>query len=398
MEKIRNLSIKKSIILYMAVSLICSFFMTAVIVWAAEFTQTQIWMKYTDEDIYYEAQRNAGKKYDVAVPRPSESVMTSMDWHISELCDFLETYSVLLFSIGGSCIAVTLFYKNKIKVPIDELNKASQMISENELDFQITYENQDELGRLCREFEKMRAQLEENNRTLWRMVEDERALRAAIAHDIRSPLSVLSGYQETLLEFIPEEVLDKERIMEMLEAGREQIERMNRFIETMRNMTRLEERELHCADADADMLGLRIQEEADIMSVKAGKKCAVKIQNGTRVFRIDTELVLEVVENLLSNAIRYAQKETQVFISWEGQYLTITVVDDGEGFKEDPETLTKAFYHSNPQDDLNHFGMGMYISRIYCERHGGRLLIGNHKEGGAAVKAVFKSESQLTTG
>lgn len=393
MEKIRNLSIKKSIILYMAVSLICSFFMTAVIVWAAEFTQTQIWMKYTDEDIYYEAQRNAGKKYDVAVPRPSESVMTSMDWHISELCDFLETYSVLLFSIGGSCIAVTLFYKNKIKVPIDELNKASQMISENELDFKITYENQDELGRLCREFEKMRAQLEENNRTLWRMVEDERALRAAIAHDIRSPLSVLSGYQETLLEFIPEEVLDKERIMEMLEAGREQIERMNRFIETMRNMTRLEERELHCADADADMLGLRIQEEADIMSVKAGKKCAVKIQNGTRVFRIDTELVLEVVENLLSNAIRYAQKETQVFISWEGQYLTITVVDDGEGFKEDPETLTKAFYHSNPQDDLNHFGMGMYISRIYCERHGGRLLIGNHKEGGAAVKAVFKSES-----
>ena len=45
----------------------------------------------------------------------------------------------------------------------------------------------------------------------------------------------------------------------------------------------------------------------------------------------------------------------------------------------------------NPQDDLKHFGMGMYISRIYCERHGGKLLIKNAADGGAEVEAVFKN-------
>lgn len=389
MEKIRNLSLKSSIVLYMAVSLLFSFLLSAVIVRTATYTQQQVWQKYAD-DGYYEAAENREEGYEVIVSRPNQSQMSEMDWHISELCDFLETYTVLIVSIAGSFIAVGLFYRNKIKVPIEELNKASRMIAENELEFQITYENRDELGRLCREFEKMRGQLEENNRTLWRMVEDERALRAAIAHDIRSPLSVLSGYQETLLEFIPEETLDKEQIIDMLKAGRDQIGRMNRFIETMRNMTRLEDRELEYTDVDVEVLAGRIQEAADIICCKTGKQCTVRIQTGTKVFGIDSEVVLEVAENLLSNALRYAKEKTEVILTSAGQELTITVQDDGQGFTEDPDTLTKAFYHSNPQDDLKHFGMGMYISRIYCEKHGGRLLTGNLAQGGAFVQAAFK--------
>ena len=55
------------------------------------------------------------------------------------------------------------------------------------------------------EFERMKEQLAENNHQLWKMIEEEKALRAAIAHDIRSPLSVLEGYQEMLSEYLPEE-------------------------------------------------------------------------------------------------------------------------------------------------------------------------------------------------
>lgn len=43
----------------------------------------------------------------------------------------------------------------------------------------------------------------------------------------------------------------------------------------------------------------------------------------------------------------------------------------------------------HPQDDLEHSGLGMYISRVYCEKHGGRLAVGNAETGGAVVKAVF---------
>ena len=58
------------------------------------------------------------------------------------------------------------------------------------------------------------------------MVEEERVLRAAIAHDIRSPLSVLKGYQEMLMDYLPDGTVDTETAMEMLSESWKQIERM----------------------------------------------------------------------------------------------------------------------------------------------------------------------------
>lgn len=375
----------------MAVSLAITFPLSTAIIRTVEATQKEIWMKYIDEDKYIEASLGQGKDYEVEIPRPGRENMSRIDWHLSELCDFLETWMVLILAILGSGIAVALFYKNKLLLPIEELDKASKLISKNELDFHITYENKDEMGHLCREFEKMRAQLEENNRTLWRIVEDEKALRAAIAHDIRSPLSVLKGYQEMLLEFVPDDTLDKEKIMEMLRDGMGQIVRMDRFIETMRKMKRLEERELQYTRTGIEELAGLVTKEAEILCKEAGKSCTITIEGEKRRVSIDTELVLEVVENLLANALRYAKKETKIIFESTETEVMITVTDDGSGFTEDAETVTQVFYHSNPQDDLKHFGMGMYLSRIYCKKHGGTLLAGNQKQGGAAVKAVFST-------
>lgn len=390
-KKIKNLSLKKTIILYMAVSLAITFPLSTAIIRTVEATQKEIWMKYIDEDKYIEASMGQGKDYEVEIPRPGRENMSRIDWRLSELCDFLETWMVLILAILGSGIAVALFYKNKLLLPIEELDKASKLISKNELDFHITYENKDEMGHLCREFEKMRAQLEENNRILWRIVEDEKALRAAIAHDIRSPLSVLKGYQEMLLEFVPDDTLDKEKIMEMLRDGMGQIVRMDRFIETMRKMKRLEERELQYTKTGIEELAGLVRKEAEILCKETGKSCTITIEGENRTVSIDTEVVLEVVENLLGNAQRYAKKETKIIFASTNTELMITVADDGSGFTEDAETVTKVFYHSNPQDDLKHFGMGMYLSRIYCKKHGGTLLVGNQKQGGAAVKAVFST-------
>ncbi|MCI6467280.1 MAG: ATP-binding protein [Faecalicatena sp.] len=395
MEKLRNLSLKKTIILYMAVSLVISFFLATAVIQIAVMTQNVVWQKYVDSEKYQEAEQRGDDNYEITYPRPSRVDMSRMDWHISEICDFLETWTVLILSILGSCIAVVLFYKNKLKLPIEELDKASKMISENELDFHISYENRDELGQLCKEFEKMRAQLEENNKTLWRTVEDEKALRAAIAHDIRSPLSVLRGYQEMLLEFVPDETLDQEKIMEMLRGGMFQIERMDRFIETMRRMKRLEERSLQLKETTIGILEEQISREAEILCKETGRTCTVTAEEENKSIHVDTELILEVVENLFSNAIRYAKRETKITIGSTETELVITVEDDGKGFTKDVDALTKAFYHSNPQDDLKHFGMGMYLSRIYCEKHGGTLLIGNHEQGGAAARAVFKCGSVM---
>ena len=257
--------------------------------------------------------------------------------------------------------------------------------------FHMAYENEDEMGMLCREFERMRGQLEENNRRLWQMIEDERVLRAAIAHDIRSPLAIMRGYQEMLLEFVPEDMLDQEKMMEMLRGGMLQIERMNHFIDSMRKMTKLEERELNCSVVDIRQLINQIEALAEVVVEKSEKNFTVTTVRESEILTADEEIIMEVADNLLANAFRYANQEVRLKLTVTPQYLKMSIRDDGIGFQENIDRVTQAFYHENPQDDLKHFGMGMYISRIYCERHGGKLLIKNVADGGAEVEAVFKN-------
>lgn len=388
MEKIRNFSLKKAIVFYVTVSFIVTFFLSVFTVNIAAEIQNNIWWKYTDQEEYFKGLRN--ESYETLIARPSREEMSKMDWHISETCDFLQTYGILLWSIAGSIVAVGIFYKNKLKKPIEELKEASKLIAKDELEFHITYENQDEMGMLCQEFEKMRSQLEENNKVLWRMIEDEKALRAAIAHDIRSPLAVLKGYQEMLLEFLPTGEMGKEETEEILLEGMKQIERLNRFIETMRKMTRLEEREPIYQEIELVRLKESLEKEIKILEKETEKQCEIMIKGDRKTAFADEEMVREVLQNLLANAFRYAKTSVEVIISAEPSKFVITVEDDGIGFQEDANKVTQAFYHSNPKDDLKHFGMGMYISRVFCERHGGGLYIEQNRGEGAKVKAVFK--------
>jgi len=389
MEKIKNLSLRKTIVLYMIVSLIVSFYLSALIMRMAATIQDDIWWKYVDQEKYFEMAEGDGRKYLTDVPRPNSYEMKKFDYHVSEICDFLQTFTVLIVSVVGNIIVVFLFYKHKLKNPIEELELASQQVGRNNLDFHITYENKDEMGKLCEEFERMKEQLAENNHQLWKIIEEEKALRAAIAHDIRSPLSVLAGYQEMLSEYLPEEEIDMDRALGMVNESKKQIERMDTFVETMRKMSSLDTRELVVEEITSMQLEIDIQAELNVFEKKFGKRCELECVETAEKFSGDKEVILEVIENLLSNAFRYAKTKVEMEVLLTCSELQIRVKDDGVGFTVDKQKATELFYQQNVKDSLKHSGMGMYISRLYCEKHGGQLLIENEKQSGAVITAVF---------
>lgn len=394
---IQNLSVRKTILLYLIISLICSYFLSAYISMLARHTQAAVWQKYTDSDKYpgpehseYAENRQTPGTYSEI--RPAYYKMTPADRRIDDVCDFLQTNSVLILSIAGSCVSVFLFYRNKLKYPLLELTQASQNISQNNLLFHITYENKDEMGQLCREFERMRAQLVENNIRLWRSLDEERALRAAISHDIRSPLSVLKGYHEMLTDYLPGEAISMERAMEMLSECEKQLARMDRFVETMQKLNSLERRELYPEELSTGQLQAELFAEISILEKEAGKKIVLRNVAPDEPFQGDKDIILEVTENLLSNALRYARETVEITLDLKTDECRICVTDDGCGFSDLTAKAAKACSPQNPQntrDSLTHSGLGIYLSRLYCERHGGRLLTENMQQGGASVTAVF---------
>lgn len=374
----------------MGISLFICFYLSAVIVKMAGNIQNHIWWKYADHEKYYEIAEGGNERYLRDVPRPHSYEMKRLDYHVSEVCDFLQTYSILLLSVAGNTIAVFLFYKHKLKNPIKELELASQKISQNNLDFHISYENRDEMGRLCLEYERMREQLAQNNQQLWKTIEEEKALRAAIAHDIRSPLSVLEGYQEMLSEYLPKKEIDMDQALDMVKESRKQIERMDLFVETMRKMSSLDARALVAEEITNKQLETDIRAELTVLEKKFEKKCGLNCMETEEKFAGDKEVILEVVENLLSNAFRYARIKVEITVFLTCWELQIRVKDDGVGFTAEKQKATELFYQQNMKDSLKHTGIGMYISRLYCEKHGGQLLIENEEQNGAVITAVFR--------
>lgn len=370
----------------MAVSLILSFLASAAVMLAAVRLQKRVWIKYMDVSVYEEV---AGFTFRENIPRPGEWEMTDTDHFISETCDFLETYSSLVISVLAAAAAVFLFYRNKLQTPLMVLSEASGRIADNELDFRVAYTSGDELGRLCADFERMRAELERNERKMWHMIEEEKALRSAVAHDIRTPLAILQGYQEMLLEYVPQDALDKEKMVDMLQEGMIQIQRLKHFVESMRTLSGVEQRKIIPREMELPALRRLVERSVGFLAEAAGKHFSVTGADMAEIIFVDADLVLETAENLVSNALRYAREEVAVDLRMKDKELELTVRDDGSGFTVSAQQATKAYYHSNPQDALEHSGLGMYISRVYCEKHGGRLAIGNAETGGAVVKAVF---------
>ena len=96
--------------------------------------------------------------------------------------------------------------------------------------------------------------------------------------------------------------------------------------------------------------------------------------------RLDKGVLFRILENLLQNALRYAEKEVRINLSQKKDFLILTVEDDGKGFAEkDLEKATTVFYSSDKEGQ--HFGIGLSICRIICEKHGGLLDVSNNKKG-----------------
>lgn len=387
MEKIKNLSLRKTIILYVAAALILTFFISAGIILTAEKTQKHIWIQYTDRDIL--SGHEVGYGYTAEVKRPDKKDMVYRDYIISQICDAVETWTMLVLPMTGSIIAVFCFYRDKIKEPLEILTEGSRKIQENRLDFSVHYRKKDEMGQLCREFDRMRSQLQENNKKLWNMVEQERTLKAVIAHDIRSPLAVLRGYQETLMEFLPGEELSEQDTKEILQSGMQQIDRMNAFVEQMRRLSGIEDREIHYEKIETAVLLRYMENTAKVLADREDCRAVIKTEDIPESFLGDYSVICEVFENLLGNAVRYARHMILISLEVSEDKLFICLGDDGVGFHGEEDEITKPFYHDNLADDLKHFGLGMYLSKLYCEKHGGKLLLGSADIGGAYVKAGF---------
>ena len=292
----------------------------------------------------------------------------------------------VLFITIGIGAAAAIYYRKKLKIPIAQLQNGVEKIQEDNLDFHVEYNEDDELGELCCSMEKMRSELWQKQKALWESLEQRKLLNASVAHDIRTPITVLKGYLDYLEKMIPQDKLTEDMLLDTVSSMQGAVNRLEQYVDCVRDVEKIENIEIE--KRPENVRRLLDEMRSNVKQLETNKEILISSNIMTMdEVRLDKSVFFRIFENLLQNALRYAKKQVHISILQNKNFLILTVEDDGNGFAgKDLEKAATVFYSSDKEGQ--HFGIGLSICRILCEKHGGLLSISNNKnKSGACVTA-----------
>ena len=288
----------------------------------------------------------------------------------------------------GIGAAAAVYYRKKLRNPITQLQNGVERIQEDNLDFHIEYDGDDELGQLCCSMEKMRRELRQKHKALWESLEQRKLLNASVSHDLRTPITVLKGYLDYLEKNIPQDKLTEDMLLDTVSSMQGAVNRLELYVESVRDIEKIENIEIEKRSENVKLLLNELR--SNVLQLAGNKEIIISNDITVDKIQIDKGVFFRILENLLQNALRYAEKQVSINLSHKKDFLILTVKDDGKGFSAaDLEKATTVFYSNDKEKQ--HFGIGLSVCKILCEKHGGLLYVGNQKEKGACVTAKLKS-------
>ncbi|WP_114312306.1 sensor histidine kinase [Thermus caldifontis] len=280
----------------------------------------------------------------------------------------LSAGAALLLGLGtGTLLAFSLVR------PVRELSRTAEAYRQGNRARRAQVKGQDELAQLAQGFNQLLEELAQKEA-------QEKQLLSDIAHDLRTPLTVLQAdleaLEDGLLPCTPEHLRRLQREVRLLSRLVEDI-RLLSLAET--GGLRLSLEPLHPGTLAQEVL------QAHASRAKA-KGVHLALKGEAPLIRADREALLRILNNLLDNALRYTPEGGAVTLElWqEGGWVSLAVRDTGPGLKPgEEEAVFRRFYRGDPARTRGGSGLGLAIAKALVEAMGGRIQAGSHPEGGA---------------
>jgi two-component system sensor histidine kinase KdpD len=235
-----------------------------------------------------------------------------------------------------------------------------------------------------------RARLAEEAQQTQVRIETERlrnSLLSSVSHDLRTPLATITGAATTLLEQGGR--LDAAAQRDLLESVREEAERLNRLVQNLLEMTRLESgalelrKEWHSIE---EVIGAALRR---LDKRLAGRRITTRVLPDLPLVAMDDVLIEQVLVNLVDNAVKYTPpgSPVEIIATATDRAVTVEVADRGPGIPAgEEEKIFEKFYRGQPRDGRG-AGLGLAICRGVVRAHGGRIWAQNLP--GAGVAFLF---------
>lgn len=323
------------------------------------------------------------------------SKLSQSDKKLYKTLGYLRYLLPIIFSMFGILFSCFIFYGKFIKKPILQLADATDKIASKNLDFSITSDCKNELGRLCDSFEEMRIALADNNKEMLDMIEERRYLQSSVAHDLRNPIAIMKGYLEMMESEIDGQDNFSEEFKEEIKTLSMTTNRMEEYVKSVSVINKLGDMELSPAYVDIEKCVEHFENDIKVLVKESNKipdynRDNLIIQTEDK-WKIDMDAISRILENVISNACRYAESKIFVSISNNAdRELVFEISDDGPGYPEKYLKNPEVHFYTTDYKD-GHMGMGMTVCRIICKKHRGNIEISNQKSGGAKTKITLKN-------
>ncbi len=301
--------------------------------------------------------------------QPSE--MEGMMGSVGQAFGMTLLYSLLVAGVVAAVIAAlsSLFVSRRISNPLRRMSVATRRIAAGRYGERVPVGEPDELGVLSENFNSMAVSLEEAERKRLELIGD-------VSHELRTPLSNLQGYMEGLMEGVVE---PSDETWALLYG---EAERMRRLVDDLRRLSQAEAKQLDLHTAAArpgEMVRTATERMAPLFDEKGVGLASPAPEDLPQVFA-DSDRVVQVLTNLLGNALRHTPKGGRVLVETEVQVDSIVfgVRDTGEGISSEhlPHVFER-FYRADKSrsrsEDRGGSGLGLAISKALVEAMGGSV-------------------------
>lgn len=390
MGKIKTKSLRTSMAVTFLITICVTAMLSSITIFAANQVQHEILKKryMTINSPDFQVDENTGN-YILDIDNNNITWQPLSRWDtVAYYGSYVAMVGLPVFYIAvGIGAAAAVYYRKKLREPITQLQNGVERIQEDNLDFHIEYDGDDELGRLCCSMEKMRRELRQKHKALWESLEQRKLLNASVSHDLRTPITVLKGYLDYLEKNIPQDKLTEDMLFDTVSSMQGAVNRLELYVESVRDIEKIENIEIEKRSENVKLLLNELR--SNVQQLAGNKEIIISNDITVDKIQIDKGVFFRILENLLQNALRYAEKQVSINLSHKKDFLILTVKDDGKGFSAaDLEKATTVFYSNDKEKQ--HFGIGLSVCKILCEKHGGLLYVGNQKEKGACVTAKLK--------
>ena len=345
------------------------------------------------------------KKVDLVFADGTEGsvfIVTAVGGMIPQMKSLLVDMGLAIVSIlVFTGVLLTAWIYKSIVTPLNHLKAATHNIKEGNLDFEMQIEGDDEISELCQDFEEMRKRLKESTEEKMRTDQQNKELISNISHDLKTPITVVKGYVEGILEGVADTPEKRDKYIRTIYSKANDMERL------INELTFYSKIDTNRIPYVFDKINVRdyfddCVEELSIDLEQRHVQLGYDNDTDKNVMVIaDAEQIRRVINNVVNNSVKYMDKPSAAIyirVRDVGDFVQIEIEDNGQGISaRDLPYIFDRFFRtdSSRNSSKGGSGIGLSIVKKIIEDHGGKIWATSKPGVGTVMHFVLRKYQEV---